>query len=52
MNMEYDRQLKGQCHEMDILFEGLNFLSSTLLSVHALMVFQVFQEHFSTLYNY
>jgi hypothetical protein len=29
MNMEYDRQLKGQCHEMDIFLKVLNILSST-----------------------
>jgi hypothetical protein len=42
--------LKGQCHEMDIVFEGLNSLIST--SVYALMVFKVFQKLFTNIYNY
>jgi hypothetical protein len=34
---------KGQCHEMDIFFEGLNILISTFC-VYARMVFKVFQS--------
>jgi hypothetical protein len=36
------QSLKGQCHEIDVCFEGLNILISTVLSVYALMVFEVF----------
>ncbi len=43
---------KGQCHEMDILFEGLNIVISTVRSVHALVVFNVIQKLSSTLYKY
>ena len=42
--------LKGQRHEMDIFFEGLNILISTFYD--AWMVFKVFQKLFTPLYNY
>jgi hypothetical protein len=38
----YRRSLKGQCHEMDIFFEGLNILF--VLSVYALIVSRSFQS--------
>jgi hypothetical protein len=34
--------LKGQCIDMDILFEGLNILISTFC-MYSLMVFKIFQ---------
>ncbi len=39
--------LKGECHELDIFFEALTFLS--VLSVYALIVFNVFLKLFTTL---
>ncbi len=35
----YCRALKEQCREMDIFFDGLNILISTVLPAYALMVF-------------
>jgi hypothetical protein len=42
---------EGQCHELDIFFEGLNILISTFC-VYARMVFKAFQKLFITLYYY
>jgi hypothetical protein len=42
-------ELKGQRHEIDTFFDGLNIL---IVSVYALLVFKVFQKLFNTLYNF
>jgi hypothetical protein len=46
----FHANLKGQCHEIDIFFGGLNILGS-ILSVYALMVFKVFQKIFNALHK-